>query len=367
MKGPNPRPGVLDISPYVPGPDGVDGERAAYKLSANESALGCSPRAIEAFRAAGSELHVYPDGSAAALRDAIARVHGLDPRRIVCGAGSDEILQLIARAYLGPGDAMVQTAHGFLVYELAATACGARTIKAPERRFTADVDAILECIDESTRIVFLANPNNPTGTFLPDSEIRRLRESLADDVLLVVDCAYAEYMDAPEYGDPSRLVDDFGAIAGNVVVTRTFSKIYGLGGLRLGWGYCPTNVADVLNRIRGPFNISAPAIAAGVAAMEDQEFVERNRAHNSVERARLQQRIGGLGLDFVPSVANFILVRFADEGERTAAAADAFLASRGIMVRRVGAYGLPDFLRVSIGSTDANDAFLGALDEFVAT
>ncbi|MEO1014047.1 MAG: histidinol-phosphate transaminase [Pseudomonadota bacterium] len=356
-----PRPGVMEIEPYVPGADKGPGGRPAHKLSANESALGASPKAVEAFRAAGASLHLYPDGAASALRDTIADVHGLDATRIVCGAGSDEILQLLARAYLGPDDSIVQTRHGFLVYSLAATACGAKTLMAPELRLTANVDQLLAAVDDATRIVFLANPNNPTGTYISDAEVRRLREALREDILLVVDCAYAEYMDASDYGDPARLVDDFD----NIVMTRTFSKIYGLGGLRLGWGYCPAPVADALNRIRGPFNVSAAAIAAGVAAVRDQDFVARNRTHNASERGRLEQRLGGLGCEFVPSAANFILLRPPPESGRTATDAIAFLAERGVIVRGVAAYGLPDWFRVSIGSTEANDAFLSAISDFI--
>ncbi len=358
----SPRPGVLDIEPYVPGADKGPGGAPAFKLSANESALGASPAAMDAFRAAGDRLHLYPDGSARELRAAIGEAHALDPDRIVCGAGSDELLQLLARAYLGPDDTIVQTRHGFLVYSLAAMACGAKTLMAPERSLTTDVDAVLSTVADTTRIVFLANPNNPTGTYIPDTEIRRLREALPENILLVVDCAYAEYMDADDYCDPAALVEDFS----NVVMTRTFSKIYGLGGLRLGWAYCPAPVADALNRIRGPFNVSAAAIAAGAAAVRDQDFVARNRAHNAAERARLQQRLGGLGCEFVPSSANFILMRPAPESGRAASDAIAFLAERGVIVRGVAAYGLPDWLRVSIGAVAANDAFLDALAEFLA-
>ncbi|MEM9262829.1 MAG: histidinol-phosphate transaminase, partial [Pseudomonadota bacterium] len=278
--GPLPRPGILDIKPYVPGRSGAAHSGPIYKLSANESALGASPKARAAFEETAHTLSVYPDGDAALLRSAIAQTYGLDADQIVCGAGSDEILQLLAKAFLGPDDTIVQSEHGFLVYSLAALACGAQTIKAPETRLTASVDALVDAVDDTTRIVFLANPNNPTGTCLPDAEVRRLRDLLPDSILLVVDCAYAEYLNDDAYGDPASLVHDYQ----NVVMTRTFSKIYGLGGLRLGWGYCPPHIADVLNRIRGPFNVSAPAIAAGVAAVRDQAFVAQNRAHNAEER-----------------------------------------------------------------------------------
>jgi histidinol-phosphate aminotransferase len=354
-----PRPGILDIQPYVPGPDGSNGKKAVYKLSANESALGPSPTAVDAMRAAAGDAHLYPDGGANRLRQAIADVYGLDPERIVCGAGSDELLQLLARAYLGPEDVAVQTRHGFLVYSIAAKACGARVAFVDEKSLTADVDALLDAVDDDVRIVFLANPNNPTGTVISDAEVRRLREGMPPDVLLVLDAAYAEYIDDADYGDPAQLVEDFT----NVVMTRTFSKIYGLGGLRLGWAYCPAHVADVLNRIRGPFNVSAAAIAAGVAAMVDQDFVHRNRTHNTTERRRLEQQLGRLGVESTPSAANFILVKMQTAEE--VAKLVGFLAERSVMVRSVAAYGLPEYFRVSIGAREANDAFLAALDAYL--
>ncbi|MEM9169006.1 MAG: histidinol-phosphate transaminase [Pseudomonadota bacterium] len=358
MTAPQPKPGVLDVAPYVPGaPAAARAPVPVYKLSANESALGPSPAAMDAYATAQGALHEYPDGGATALREALAEAHDLDAARIVCGAGSDELLQLLARAYAGPGDAVVQTAHGFLVYAIAAQACGADVRVAPERALTADVDAILEAVDETTRIVFLANPNNPTGTYLPADDLARLHAGLRDDVLLVVDAAYAEYLDAPDYETGAALVD----AADNVVMTRTFSKIYGLGGLRLGWAYCPAAVADALNRIRGPFNVSAPAIAAGVAAVGDVDFVARNRDHNRRERARLAQALGALGIDATPSAANFILAHFASP--EAAGATRAWLAERGVAVREMAAYGLPSSLRLSIGSTAANARLIDLLTE----
>ena len=229
MTTPTPRPGILDIAPYVPGSSSAPGVAKIHKLSSNESALGASPKAIEAYKAASGQLHLYPDGSATLLREKIGALHGLDPARIICGAGSDEILQLLTRAYVGPGDNIVQSDHGFLVYALAAKSCGAEVRFAPEKNLTTDVDAMLEAVDEATRIVFVANPNNPTGTYIPDAEIRRLREYLPADVLLVIDSAYAEYMDSADYAAGEALVDE----NDNVVMTRTFSKIYGLGGVRL--------------------------------------------------------------------------------------------------------------------------------------
>ncbi|PQA87880.1 histidinol-phosphate transaminase [Hyphococcus luteus] len=355
----SPRPGILNIKPYKPGSSEAPGAAEIHKLSSNESALGASPGAMAAYKASGEALFLYPEGSAAALREKLGETYGLDPARIVCGAGSDELLQLLSRGYLGPGDNIVQSAHGFLVYAIAAMACGAEPRFAPEKNLTANVDAMLEMVDENTRIVFIANPNNPTGSYLPDAEIRRLREELRDDVLLVVDAAYAEYMDEADYNAGEKLVEE----CENVVMTRTFSKIYGLAALRLGWAYCPAAVADVLNRIRGPFNVSAGAQIAGVAALEDQDFVERNRAHNREERDYLQQQLGGLGLEFAPSYGNFILVKFPDEPGLAADDIHAYLKENGVIVREMGGYGLPQYLRVTIGPKAGNRKFIALLEK----
>ncbi len=281
-RGPIPRQGILDIAPYVPGTSALPGARQAIKLSSNETPFGPSPRAVEAYLAAAATLSRYPDGSARPLREALAKLYGLDPARIVCGAGSDELLNLLAQAYLGPGDEAIYTEHGFLVYRIAILARGAVPVVAPEKDLTADVDAILARVTPRTRIVFIANPNNPTGTYLSFDEVKRLRAGLPDDVLLVLDAAYAEYVRRNDYEAGIELV----ATTHNTVMTRTFSKIYGLASLRLGWAYCPAPVADALNRIRGPFNVSGPAIAAGIAALEDQAHVQRHgRAQRAVARA----------------------------------------------------------------------------------
>ena len=359
MTTPRPRPGILDIAPYVPGASKASGGTKTYKLSSNESALGASERAMAAYCAAAKDLFLYPDGSARALRSAIAELHELQAENIVCGAGSDELLQLVAKAYLGEGDNIVQSAHGFLVYSLAAQSCGADTIFAPEKELTVDVDAMLDAVTPKTRIVFLANPNNPTGTYVPDHELRRLRQNLRDDVLLVIDSAYAEYMDAADYAAGDKLVEE----NDNVVMTRTFSKIYGLGGLRIGWAYCPPAIADVLNRIRGPFNISSSAIAAGVAAISDQEFVERNRVFNKEHRDMVSRALGGMGLAVVPSVANFVLVKFPDDASQGADAMRKYLADNGVMVREMSAYRLPGYLRISIGTQEANARLIELLEQ----
>lgn len=358
---PVPRAGVLDIAPYVPGKSKGTGGAKLYKLSSNETPLGPSPKAIEAYRAAAEKLELYPDGTAAALREAIGRATGLAPDRLVCGNGSDDLLNLLAHAYVGPGDEAVYTEHGFLVYPIAVTAAGGTPVKVADRNRTADVDAVLAAVTARTKIVFLANPNNPTGTYLPFDEVRRLQAGLPRHVLLVLDAAYAEYVRRNDYEAGIELVSS----SDNVVMTRTFSKIYGLAGLRIGWMYGPDHVVDALNRIRGPFNVSGPAIAAGVAAIEDRDFVRAAAEHNATWLPRVTEALTALGLTVTPSVANFVLVHFPAEAGRRAPDADAFLLDRGIVVRRMEAYGFPDALRITIGSAEANEALIAALADFL--
>jgi len=358
---PKPRPGVLDIEAYVPGESHVPGGLKPVKLSSNETPLGPSPKAVEAFTQAGGALERYPDGQASALRHAIARRFGLNPDRIVCGAGSDELINLIAHAYLGPGDEGLFTEHGFLLYRIVILAAGATPVVAPETGLKADVDAILARVTPRTRVVFLANPNNPTGTYLGIDEVRRLRASLPSDVLLVLDAAYAEYVRRNDYEAGLELV----ATTENTVMTRTFSKIFGLAGLRIGWAYCPAHVADALNRIRGPFNLSAPAIAAGAAAIDDWGHVEASARHNAEWLPWLTAEIGKLGLEVTPSVANFVLIHLPRETGRDAAACDTALKERGIILRRVTGYGLPDALRPTVGTADENRKVVEALAAFV--
>jgi len=359
---PTPKRGVLEIDPYVPGESTLPGNIKPIKLSSNENPLGPSPAAVAAFKAAADSLERYPDGSASGLRQAIARVHGLNPDRIVCGAGSDELLNLLAHAYLEPGDEGIFTEHGFLVYRIAILGCGATPVVAPETNLRTDVDKILERVTPRTKMVFIANPNNPTGTYIPFDEVRRLRRELPDHVLLVLDAAYSEYVRRNDYEAGIELV----ATTGNTVMTRTFSKIYGLAALRLGWAYCPEPVADVLNRIRGPFNVSSPAIAAGIAALEDRAHVEKSVAHNETWLPWLTAELEKLGLTVTPSVANFVLVHFPEKEGRNAEAANQFLQSRGIIVRRMGGYGLPGALRITIGTEDENKATVAALRDFTA-
>jgi histidinol-phosphate aminotransferase len=352
----------LEIDPYVPGESTLPGNIKPIKLSSNENPLGPSPAAVAALKAAADSLERYPDGSASGLRQAIARVHGLNPDRIVCGAGSDELLTLLAHAYLEPGDEGIFTEHGFLVYRIAILGCGATPVVAPETNLRTDVDKILERVTPRTKMVFIANPNNPTGTYIPFDEVRRLRRELPDHVLLVLDAAYSEYVRRNDYEAGIELV----ATTGNTVMTRTFSKIYGLAALRLGWAYCPEPVADVLNRIRGPFNVSSPAIAAGIAALEDRAHVEKSVAHNETWLPWLTAELEKLGLTVTPSVANFVLVHFPEKEGRDAEAANQFLQSRGIIVRRMGGYGLPGALRITIGTEDENKATVAALRDFTA-
>jgi histidinol-phosphate aminotransferase len=359
---PQPRPGVLDIEPYVPGKSSAPGVAKVFKLSSNETPLGASPRAIAAYKAVGGHLQDYPDGSASELREAIGRAFGLDPDRIVCGAGSDDLLNLLARAYLADGDEAIHTSHGFLVYPIATRGTGATPVVAPETAYTASVDAILGCVTKKTKVVFLANPNNPTGTYVSFDEVKRLHRSLPPQVLLVLDAAYAEYVRRNDYESGIELV----ATSENVVMTRTFSKIHGLAAVRLGWMFGPAHIVAAVNRIRGPFNVNAPAIAAGIAAIEDMEHQERAREHNTRWLAWLTAEIEKLGLKVTPSVANFVLIHFPDAKGRTAKNADAFLTARGLILRQVGAYKLPNALRMSVGTEEANRLVVASLKEFLA-
>jgi len=358
---PQPRAGVLAIDAYVPGKSSAPGVAKVFKLSSNETPLGPSPAAIKAYDSAGKHLQDYPDGAASDLREAIGRVFGLDPSRIVCGAGSDDLLNLLARAYLADGDEAIHTTHGFLVYPIATMGTGATPVVAPEKDYTADVDAILKRVTPKTKMVFLANPNNPTGTYLPFDEVKRLHKGLPSNVLFVIDAAYGEYVQRNDYESGIELV----ATSDNVVMTRTFSKIHGLAALRLGWMYGPAHVIDAINRIRGPFNVNAPAIAAGIAAIEDAAHQERSREHNTKWLAWLTDEIGKLGLKVTPSVANFVLIHFPETKGKTAKEADAFLTKRGLVLRQVGAYKLPNALRMSVGTEEANRLVVKALADFL--
>lgn len=356
---PTAKPWIQAIHAYVPGKSkGADG-RPLIKLSANENPLGTSPAALAA-RTDALLPSLYPDPDSNALREALGRLHGIDPARILCGTGSGELLSVAASAYAGPGDEALYVRYGFSLYEIVARRCGATPVIAPDADYGTDVDALLALVSEKTRIVFIANPNNPTGSFLPKGEIARLHAGLPPHVLLVVDQAYAEYV-APEDEDGALTL---AASQSNVLVMRTFSKAYGLAGERVGWATGNAEVIEVLNRIRGPFNLSNSAQATALAAVEDQAFVENSRLHNEKTRARFVEQIEGMGnygLRAIPSEANFTLIVF--RGALTAEAAYNGLAERGYIVRWLPGQGLPQALRITIGKTEDMDAIAAGLRE----
>jgi len=363
MSRPAPIEGIMNIAPYVGGDSKAEGLREVMKLSSNEAATGTSPKAVAAYKVEADTLHRYPDGGANLLRDALAEMHGLNAKGLICGNGSDEIISMITHAYAGPGDDVVYTDHGFLMYPLSAMACGARPLKAPESDFTASVDALLDTVTPNTKIVFLANPNNPTGTYVPPEALRRLRTELPSHILLVVDAAYAEFISRNDYTPGVELVE----ANDNVIMTRTFSKIYGLAALRLGWAYCPEEIANVFHRVRAPFNVNAAAQAAGVAALQDIGHTDMARSHNDIWLAWLSDEFSRLGLEIIPSVANFISVRFGADGPRSASEVHTFLKAKGILPREIAAYGMGDFLRFTIGLEHENRAVIAAMEEFMET
>lgn len=354
-----PQPGIMEIALYQGGGASIAGQEKPLKLSSNENPFGPGPKAVAAVQAAAGAMHLYPSTDHVGLRTAIGEVHGLDPDRIICGVGSDEIITFLCQAYAGPGDEVLYTEHGFLMYKISALAAGATPVVAPERERTVDVDAILEKVTSRTRLVFIANPNNPTGTMIGGNEVARLAAGLPENCLLVLDGAYAEYVDGFDGG--TGLVD----ARDNVVMTRTFSKIYGLGGLRVGWGYAPRAVIDVLTRVRGPFNLSTLALAGAEAAVRDTDYVDHCRAVNTAQRKRLAEGMVALGFPSDPSEGNFILCRMGDEA--TAKAADAHLKAKGIIVRLVAGYGLPDCIRITVGSEADVTRVLDAMADFGGT
>lgn len=355
-----PRPGILDIAPYIGGEARIPGVEQVIRLASNESALGPSPKAMAAYRAHAAEIFRYPDGFSSELRHALAQRYGIPAHHIVCGAGSDDIIHLLASAYAGPGDEVLYGRHGFSIYPIAAKTAGATPVAVPEKNLTFDVAATLAHVTPRTKIVFIANPNNPTGTFIPREALHRLHENLPKSVLLVIDSAYAEFVTRNDY-DPGL---ELAGAQPNVVMTRTFSKIYALGGLRLGWAYAGAEIIDVLNRVRAPFNVNSAAQAAGIAALEDVAALDRARAHNEVWRRWLEGELAALGLEVTPSVANFVLVRF-PAPPKDADAAWNFLRQNGILVRKVGVYHLPDCLRITIGTEDEMRAVVAALAAFL--
>jgi histidinol-phosphate aminotransferase len=357
---PQPRPDVLAVDRYIPGKSAPAGARKTYKLSSNESPLGPSPRAAKAYAEAAGSLALYPDGTSHGLREAIGAAHGLDPERILCGNGSDELIGLLCHTFLRPGDEGLYSQFGFLSYPIAIRAAGGIPVVALERDWTASVDNLLARVTDRTRVVFLANPNNPTGALLPRGELRRLHAGLPSDALLVLDAAYAEYVEDAHYEAGAELADAHE----NVVMLRTFSKAYGLAGVRLGWGYAPPYVIDAVDRIRGPFNVNAAAQAAGVAALGDPEHLAQAVAHNHRWLHWLRRELRALGLEVPPSHGNFVLMRFRDAQQ--AKAADAALTTAGFILRGMGAYGLPDCLRLSVGEEDANTGVVAALKQFLS-
>ena len=359
MSNITPQPGILDITLYQGGAAHVPGVANVVKLSSNENPFGPSDAAKEAVRKASYHLHRYPSSDHAELRDAIAEVHGLDPERIICGNGSDEIIAFLCQAFAGPGDEVIHTEHGFGMYRISALANGATPVEVAERERVTDVDAILEACTDATRLVFIANPNNPTGTMVHEGEIARLADGLPDHVLLVLDGAYAEYVDG--YDGGAALVES----RRNIVMTRTFSKLYGLGGLRIGWGYGPAHVMNVLARVRGPFNISSAALAAAEAAVRDIEWAEKCREGNTRLRAWLAEALAEHGVPSDTSLANFILARFASQDE--AEACDEHLKAQGLIVRRVAGYNLPNCLRITIGDEASCRRIAHAVGQFMAT
>jgi histidinol-phosphate aminotransferase len=358
---PKPLPGLDTVAAYVPGDSQLDGRDDVIKLSSNEGALGISEAARRAYIEVASRLHLYPDGGSTALREAIGAHFEIEPDRIVCGAGSDELLHHLGAGYVDPGDEVLYTRYGFAVYPLVARQLRAVGVAAPENGLTADVDALLERASARTKIVFLDNPSNPKGTMLPASEIRRLHAGLPPTTILALDAAYAEFATRDDYESGLELA----RTAPNVVLIRTFSKVYGLAGARVGWLYGPAAIVNVVNRLRSPFNVSAPALAAAVAALGDQAFVARAVAHNEKERARLEAAGERLGILAVHGVCNFALLRFPNEPGRTSRDADAFLRARGIILRGMTIYGLPDCLRATVGTTEQNGRLIAALQAFV--
>lgn len=351
-----PQPGILDIALYTSGESQLPGVNEVLKLSSNENPYGPSPNAQKAFAAAAQNLHRYPSTDHQVLRDAIGEVYGLDPDRIICGVGSDEVLQFVTQAYAGPTEEIITTAHGFSMYPILAKSVGATVVEVPEIERRIDVEAILDAVTERTRIVFVANPANPTGTMLTEDETYRLAEGLPQNCLLVHDGAYTEFVEGFDGG--AALVDAFP----NVVMTRTFSKIYGLGGLRIGWGYAARAIIDVLNRIRQPFNLSEAQIQAAVAAVRDREFTEQCRRENMRLRDFLRNSLVQMGIGCDESYANFILARFGSQQE--AEACDAALKENGILVRRVAGYKLPEALRITVGDEEACKRVIGVIATF---
>ncbi len=350
--------GILEISPYIGGESDLKNKTNIHKLSSNEAALGPSPKAVEAIKIATQNIHRYPEGSAYELRQTLGQKFNLDMQKIICGNGSDEILTLLMQAFAGAGDEVIYSKHGFLMYPITALAMGARPIAANEKYYTTHIDSLLSKVTHRTKIVFIANPNNPTGTYIAYEELKRLRDNLDEDILLVIDAAYAEFVTKDDYDAGVKLVDNYD----NVVMTRTFSKAFALGGIRLGWCYAPLEVIDILNRIRGPFNVNHLALAAAVAALNDDEHLQKTINHTLYWRKKMTEALHAIKLNVLESQCNFILIRFKDE--KQANAADTALKAHGVIVRKMGAYHLPEALRITIGNEVENQTVLDILTKF---
>jgi len=364
MKSPNrlvPRPGIDQIKAYVPGQT-VEAQGRSIKLSANESALGPSPKAVEAYKAAAERMFRYPDADAFAIRSMIAKTYNLNVARILMGIGSDELLSALVRAYAGPDDEVLYPTATFPMYRIYTLATGAKVVQATDREYGADIDALLAKVTPKTKIVILANPNNPTGTYTSKKELERLRAGLRDDILLIIDAAYAEYVEREDYDAGASLVD----ATMNTVMSRTFSKIHGMAGLRLGWCYACEDIISVVGRIRSPFNVSTPAQAAGIAALEDTTFQRQVIDHTRRWRETLIQRMKGYGLSITGTEGNFVNIGFPDVPGRKAADLDAFLKNKGISVRPMAMFGLPQHLRITVGRDDEMQSLLEAIEAFYA-
>lgn len=359
MSAPKAKPYISAIAPYVGGKSKAEGAARVVKLSSNENPYGPSPKALEAYRDTSALLHRYPEDGSASLREAIGHLHGFDPAQIICGVGSDEVLGMLVHAYAGVGDEVMFCEHGFLMYRVYSGQYGATPVSVKERDLRTDVDALLAAVTDKTRLLFIANPNNPTGSYIPQTEVARLRAGLRDDIILVLDGAYAEYMTAPDYSDGRELVSTT-----NTIITRTFSKVYGLPALRVGWGYGHPDIISTLYKVRDPFNISQPAIAAAIAALQDTGYIAQQVALNNEQRDRVSLAVQALGIHVLPSVTNFILLQF--DSPEQASHVNTALMQQGIIIREVANYGLPDCLRMTIGTAEENDLFLAALSACVA-
>lgn len=358
----SPRPGLDRIQPYQPGQRPIGGGGPGVKLSANESALGPSPAALKAYADAAGVIERYPDANAVGIRQAIADRYGLVAENILMGIGSDELLSALVRAYAGPDDEVLYPMATFPMYRIYTLSAGANVVQAPDDGYTASVDALLAAVTERTKVVIVANPNNPTGTYLTNVELQHLRDGLRDDVLLIIDAAYAEYVTKEDYDPGIALVET----TDNTVMTRTFSKVHGMASLRLGWCYANPDIVSVVGRIRSPFNVSTAGQEAGIAALVDKAHEGKVVSHTAKWHGVATQRLAGLGLEITGTEGNFVCVGFPDEDGKRAKDADAFLRERNIITRAMAGFGLPKHLRITIGTDDEMNICLDAVEKFVS-